>query len=323
MNNELPSDIPSDEVLQRYLKDMHRQYKITAIDPTDEDYLSRTVAFLEWSLTVVILFGTMKRLNQPSPEKILNLTNPKIMVPGNGISQIAKLIVSQEEFLEAQIDHSLSDTREVLTKFDKQIDEEKTRSSIRDLYKFLEKSTGGIEVELLDEVVRAGVYRKSTSTDPQQQMKSRALQALTEDLMGDMMEQKLVGINPTSPEGEELSIEIAYWMAGFSSVCTKSLGATLSDNTASTALIETTMNVIARQEVSVEPPLFPILRDTLEDILLNQRMLLIQMSMKKWEDPQINQYAASNMGEFDKGTLISSMQALLDFMKANEGFRTV
>ncbi|MFW9843601.1 MAG: hypothetical protein ACFFEV_03415, partial [Candidatus Thorarchaeota archaeon] len=149
----MSDELPSDDVMKRYLDDIHRQYTITGISPTDENYLSRTVAYLEWQLTVAILSQTMQLLNQPNPERILNLTNPQIKVPGNGVSQLAKAIVSDREYLAASINKAISDTKEIVTRFDIQIDEEKMANSMRDLIAFLEKNTGGIEVKLLDKVV--------------------------------------------------------------------------------------------------------------------------------------------------------------------------
>lgn len=322
MTNELPADIPSDEALKRFLKDIHRQYTITGINPTDEDHLSRTVAYLEWQLTVAILAQTLQLFNQPNPQKILSLTHPQMTSKGNGVSMIAMFVTADEENLTSSINKAISDTKEATARFDVKIDEEKMASSMRDLFTFLEKNTGGIEVKLLDEVVQQGIFRISTSTDPQAQVRTQALQALSESMMGDMMEQKLVGINPTGPDGEELSIEIAYWMAGFSATCTFTSAFNMSDQEITTALVQTGMKVLMRESVTIEPPLHQVIRDSLEDILANKRMTLIQSGMKSFENPMVNQYVATNMGKFDKDTHITTMESILKFMKANEGFRT-
>ena len=77
-----------------------------------------------------------------------------------------------------------------------------------------------------------------------------------------------------------------------------------------------------KEKLIIEPPLFNVLRDALEDYLLNNRMLLIQTGTVSWENPQVKLFTIPNQGKIDDDTLINSMQSLLDFMKANNGFKT-
>ena len=170
-------------------------------------------------------------------------------------------------------------------------------------------------------MIRSGIYKIPSSTDPVEQMKVKAFQALSEEIVGDMLKQQLVGISPFDVQGIKLEVEIAYWMVGFSATCTFT-SATIPDSPMLKQLMEISLNVLMRQPVNIQQPLHKLLRDSLEDILENKRMLLIQSGMKSWENPMVNQYASSNLGRFDKDTLISTMESILGFMKANDGFMT-
>ncbi|MCK4500688.1 hypothetical protein KAU11_09320 [Candidatus Babeliales bacterium] len=310
------------DMLQHYADNAFKLYQIEGIEFTIEKYHSTKCTFIEWHMVVGFMLLVAQDYMIPNGDNLINLTKPDYEFYGDGASQACNVILFDDSLLYPLIRKGIADAKATLARFDMTLPDEITESSVEFLIALVGFNPAGIRIKLLDEFIKSGIYKIPFMSDEVEKTKTQTSQTVSEELEGYSFVQRLLGINPSGPEGEELDIEIPYWMAGFSGTCTFATKSVLSDNNLTSAIVETGMKVLLKEKVTIEPPLFDILRDALEDFLLNNKTTLIQIGMKSWENPQVSQYALSNQGKFDEDTLINSMQSLLDFMKANSGFRT-
>ena len=306
-------------MLQHYADNAFKLYQIEGIEFTIEKYHSTKCTYLEWHMVVGFMLLVAEDYTIPNGDDLINLTKPDYEFYGDGASQACNVILFDDNLLYPLIRKGIADAKAILSRFDMTLPDEITESSVEFLIALVGFNPAGIRVKLLDEFTKSGIYKNPIMSDSLENTKS---QTESTELEGYKFIQKLIGINPSSSIGEEVEIEIPYWMAGFSATCTFATKSVLSDGDLTKALIETGMKTLLKEKLIIEPPLFNVLRDALEDYLLNNRMLLIQTGTVSWENPQVKLFTIPNQGKIDDDTLINSMQSLLDFMKANNGFKT-
>ncbi|MFW9843600.1 MAG: hypothetical protein ACFFEV_03410 [Candidatus Thorarchaeota archaeon] len=141
-----------DALLNHYRDNMSKKYELTGMQPTSDEFASRTASFLHWNMVVAIITEALERAgHQKGADEYTRLLQPSVNIPGNGLSHICNQLLSMEDYLTPQIQSSIRETNEILSMISASpMDSEETGRSLRDLFKFGSNNPDGIRVKLLD-----------------------------------------------------------------------------------------------------------------------------------------------------------------------------